>query len=171
VKTALALALTLLCASAAHAQFVKIPGRHHVPNLPGGYCVPASVETVGRLHKIARLHGYRDRKFMERQGGPGGTTFPQLVSNLDAHGVRYDYRPVGNRTPGWVRSHLAAGRPVIVAVRSQNDRPYDHAVVVTGVDNQGVLIVNSNPPHVKRLSPSSWAHRYAGGGVAIYPNR
>lgn len=167
----LALALLALSAAPAAAQHVKIGLRHRVPNLPQGYCVPASVETAGRHLGVTRLYGYRDRKFAERGGRSGGMYPSQLASNLTRMGVRFDQRHYGDRDYAWLSSHLAHGRPVVAVVRSSNSRPPDHAVLVTGMNNGGVTVFDPNPPHDRRHTYGQWTHRWAGGGFAVYPNR
>lgn len=171
MKTALALALLALAAAPAAAQHVKIGPHARVPNLPQGYCVPSATETAGRHLGVARLYGYRDRKFAERGGRAGGMYPSQLAGNLTRMGVRYDRRYYGDRDYRWLSSHLAYGRPVVAIVRSRDDRHYDHAVLVTGMNNRGVTVFDPNPPHNRWHAHGLWAHRWAGGGVAIYPNR
>jgi hypothetical protein len=163
-------ALFLLWGAApAAAQHIRIGPRDRVPNLPQGYCVPSAAETAGRHLKLAPLYGYRDRKFAQRGGAFGGMFPSELHGNLGRMGVRYDARREGSRDLTWLAGHLARGRPVVVVVRSRDDRRYDHAVLVTGMNNGGVTVYDPNPPHDRRHPHPLWAHRWAGGGVAILP--
>lgn len=172
-------AATLLLAMMTPAQWgppprvgVRIERRHHTPNIPQGYCLPSSVETVGRHHGMRALHGYRDRKLHERGGASGAMTLHEAASNLDRAGIRHEFRPSpAANNDHWLRGHTREGRPVIVPIRSQDDRPYDHAVAVTDIDNHGVWVYDPNPPHRRFHTRQQWAHRYHGGGLAILPNR
>lgn len=164
-KTFLLIISILLLSNASSKAEVNIPIECRVSNLPGGYCVYASLETIGRLYKIKNLYGLVDWYSQWRSLGAGSK---EVKSCLDALGVKYQIYE--NASFKWLREQVDGGNPIMVGCWWVKEQ---HAIVIVDVLDTHVKYIDSNDTSkyhwVNRdWFEWAWSPRWA---VKVYQNK
>ncbi len=115
---------------------VKIPIKHRVSNRPGGYCVWASLETIGYYHKDERLYGLVSHYSRWQSIGAGSKEVKECLDSLE---VPYEIRT--NTSIDWLKEQVDNKIPIIVGCSWING---NHAIVIVDVTDEWVKYVDSN---------------------------
>lgn len=110
----------------------------HYPQLVDGHCLPACVQMVLSFWGVDRDQGQLARQL---QTIPGAGTPGSRLHRLASHNLEIYY---GSGNLADLQAALARGTPPIVLVNTKHFAHWQletaHAVVVTAMDDQGVLI-------------------------------
>lgn len=119
-------------------DFAEIPVEFMVSN-QGGNCVWCAVETAFSTAGYESVKGLKDRAVRE---GWGGAWITNVISALKDAGI--PYKESQNGSMDIFNYAREQGVPVYVQVRVS--RPEDHAIVVVGMDDTHVRVLDNNGP-------------------------
>ncbi len=177
------LLVLLLAFSFSSAADVEIAKKNRIANKPGGFCVWAALETMGRHHKIKSLEGLVERKYAvmghyeyhydgtqwHKQWVPfGGSTedgaYDELKNN---HKIGFWLYPRKTYNTKALKEACEAGRAVWVAFEWKNTN-IGHAVVLVTYNDEFVEFVDSNKvDKVKKVS-RKWFDEHWSGSAIIF---
>ena len=180
-KLLAALLAILLSLSSAWAD-VNVPAEFRIKNQSPGYCMWASLETIGRTLGVKQTEGLVEAR---KQDGPWGIRdqqtgvyewFPNNIGHpvivklkLQDRGVKFKMQEPGVKDLAIIKEALKANRPVAIGIMM--DVPVgSHAVALTSLDEKEVHYVDSNYPGVISVRTRAWFdERWTGYVVDLWP--
>jgi len=139
VRKSLFLLLLLVCPCYAD---VYIGPENRVVNRPPGFCAWTCLEMIGRVQKLPNLSGLIDHYAKYETEG---TTFPVVENQLRTSGLKYESRPPWKgKDLAFVKSHVDAGRPVLVVLTPWQGWNGGHALLAVRVREDKIWLADPN---------------------------
>jgi len=174
-KTFLAIAILLTSAMSVFA--VDIPKDCRVANIPPGYCCWASLETLGKVHKISSLDGLLEARTKEKDTIIGYSGSIQLVEARNYgydHAIRAKLAALKvkfwmNSTGSFDRSLLkyANSHGCLVGLKAGARGELGHGIVLTHYDDKIIRFYDSNQPNDTWEGSREWFDYWWSGMTVV----
>lgn len=175
MRQSLAVIILLLVNNLSFGK-VKIADENCISNRPGGFCLYASLETLGRHHRIPKLYGLVEKKYKtlrtqkwDRNGyrwEPNGvSTWNDATRELDAKAIKYtlsvqrDYRLIERACNDGIGCVIG-----LKPIKGQTG----HAVVLVEVTAEYVVMVDSDHTWFPRSMTRADFERQWSGAALVF---
>lgn len=166
---------TLLLVSSSSFAKVEIADEDCISNRPGGFCLYASLETLGRHHRIPKLYGLVEKKYQslgtQKWDGHEWRRQPDGVSNwrdatreLDAKRIKYTLSR--DHDYGLIQRACDDGFGCVIDLKPLQGQT-GHAVVLLEVNAEYAVLVDSDHLWFPRSMSRADFERQWGGGALI----
>lgn len=167
------LTFCLMFVFSANAQQIKIESKYHAANRAAGYCGHCCVETIALHLGYNKASGHVAKIYALNGEYGGGVTEENMCEMLRGYGMRYSREYRDTFKYDWLKWAVKEGFPCIVTIMPPGGTDYlpfgNHAVVLVGIDDETVWLVDSNfPGKVRTLSLRAFKERWLGSLIMVY---
>jgi len=174
------MAITILLISAIAVIAADIPKDCRVANIPPGYCCWASLETLGKVHKISSLDGLLDARTREddtiiivqgsgvsfRQVEPKNYGYDHAIrKKLTDLKVKFWMNTTGNADRSLLK--YANSHGCLVGLKAGARGQLGHGIVLTHYDDKIIRFYDSNQPDDTWEGSREWFDFWWSGLIVV----
>jgi hypothetical protein len=159
------------------ADVLHIPRAHRVANEDPGCCTWACLETAGNYLSLPSLQGLTRARAQRALEIPQGESRPRddsagtlerIRTELSHRQVRFCLQLEGDYSLSLLRTGLAQGVPILLSVRDYPEPGSYHAVLLLGLSDEQVIVLDPNDVEHNRAFARSWlAPHWTGRAVLL----
>jgi hypothetical protein len=159
------------------AEVLHIPRAHRVANEDPGCCTWACLETTGNYLSLPSLQGLTRARAQRALEIPQGESRPRddsagtlerIRTELSHRQVRFRFQLEGDYSLDLLRTGLAQGVPILLSVRDYPEPGSYHAVLLLGLSDEQVTVLDPNDVEHNRAFARSWlAPHWTGRAVLL----